>query len=164
MLVLQGNASVFRAYCDQLTKHIPPGEIGRYFLVGMCNTAFGYATFALLTWLLDRYIPVSYLAASAIAGVLNITFSFLGYKWFVFRTKGNYLKEWVRCLIVYGGGIIVGLVLLPPTVFLVSWITDNPHAAPYIAGALLLGVQVVASFVGHKRFSFRHAGNDSDRE
>jgi hypothetical protein len=56
---------------------------------------------------------------------------------------------------VYSGGILLGLALLPPTVFLVSYLTGNPRAAPYIAGALLLGVQVILSFLGHKTFSFK---------
>jgi putative flippase GtrA len=145
---------MLRAFLSNLTKHIPPGQLGRYLLVGICNTAFAYGSYALFTALLDRHIPVSYLAASLISSVLNITVSFLGYKWFVFKTRGNYLKEWIRCLTVYSGGIALGLLLLPPTVYAVSHLTGNRGAAPYIAGALVLGVQVILSFVGHKRFSF----------
>ena len=144
-----------RSFLAALTKHIPPGQLGRYLVVGIWNTAFAYGTFALFTALLDRYMPASYLAASLISSVLNITVSFLGYKWFVFKTQGNYLSEWARCLMVYSGGILLGLALLPPTVFLVSYLTGNPRAAPYIAGALLLGVQVILSFLGHKTFSFK---------
>ena len=144
-----------RSFLAALTKHIPPGQLGRYLVVGIWNTAFAYGTFALFTALLDRYMPASYLAASLISSVLNITVSFLGYKWFVFKTQGNYLREWARCLMVYSGGILLGLALLPPTVFLVSYLTGNPRAAPYIAGALLLGVQVILSFLGHKTFSFK---------
>jgi putative flippase GtrA len=103
-------------------------------------------------------MPASYLAASLISSVLNITVSFLGYKWFVFRTKGHYLGEWLRCLAVYSGTIALGLVLLPPTVLLVGYVTGNPRSAPYIAGALLMGVQVILSFLGHKTFSFRARG------
>jgi putative flippase GtrA len=98
------------------------------------------------------------MAASLLSAMLNITVSFLGYKWFVFKTRGNYLKEWGRCLMVYSGSILLGLALLPPTVFLVSYLTGNPSAAPYIAGALLLGLQVILSFLGHKRFSFKEGG------
>ena len=148
---------MFRSFFASQTKHLPPGQLARYLVVGSWNAAFGYSTFALFTWLLDRYMPASYMVASLIASVLNITVAFLGYKWFVFKTRGNYLKEWIRCLIVYSGGIVLGLALLPPTVFLASWITGNPRAAPYIAGALLLGVQVVVSFLGHKNFSFKRA-------
>jgi len=153
-----------REFLAALTKHIPPGQLGRYLVVGIWNTAFGYATFALFTALLDRYMPASYLAASLIASVLNITVSFLGYKWFVFRTRGNYLKEWVRCLIVYSSGIALGLALIAPAVWLVSQVTGDPRSAPYIAGALLLGVQVILSFLGHKTFSFREGATPTSRQ
>lgn len=139
----------------KLTTHIPAGQLGRYLAVGIWNTVFGYSTFAFFTALLDRYIPASYMAASLLASVLNITVSFLGYKWFVFQTQGNYLKEWSRCLVVYSGSILVGLILLPPMVFSVTYLTSNPKAAPYIAGALLLGVQVVLNFLGHNAYAFR---------
>lgn len=143
------------SFLRTLTRHVPAGLLGRYLVVGIGNTAFGYGTFALFTALLDRHMPASYMAGSLLSSVLNITVSFLGYKWFVFKTKGNYLREWTRCLVVYSGGIALGLALLPPTVFLVSYLTGNPGAAPYIAGALLLGVQVILSFIGHKTFSFK---------
>src|SRR5262245_9929820 len=95
-----------RSHIDSLFRHIPKKQFGRYLLVGIWNAAFGYGTFALFTWILDHYMPASYMAASLIASVLNITVAFLGYKWFVFKTRGNYLKEWVRCLMVYSGGIV----------------------------------------------------------
>ena len=118
---------MFRPFFSSLTKHIPPHQLGRYLAVGIWNTAFAYATFALFTALLDRYIPASYLAGSVLSALLNITVSFLGYKWFVFKTKGNYLKEWWRCLMIYSGSIVLGLALLPPTVLVVSYVTDSPR-------------------------------------
>lgn len=144
-----------RIFIVSLTRHIPPQQLKRYLLVGIANTLFAFGSFAAFTALLDPYIPASYMAAGLLSSVLNITVSFLGYKWFVFKTRGNYLKEWVRCLMVYGGSILVGLALLPPTVFLVNLATGDRRSAPYIAGALLLGVQIILSFLGHKNFSFR---------
>ena len=137
-----------------LARQIPSGQFGRYLAVGLWNTAFGYGTYALLTSLLEGYVPAAYLVASLLASVLNITVSFLGYKWLVFKTRGNYFKEWLRCLMVYSGSIALGLVLLPPAVFLVGELTGSPRSAPYIAGALVMGVQVIISFLGHRRFSF----------
>jgi hypothetical protein len=66
----------------------------------------------------------------------------------VFKTKGNYLREWARCLMVYSGSIVLGLALLPPMVLAVKYATGNPGAAPYIAAALLMGRQVILSFLG----------------
>ena len=137
-----------------LTRHIPPDQLGRYVVVGIWNTAFAYGSYAVLTWLLDRHIAAGYLLASAVSSILNITVSFLGYKWFVFRTTGNYLNEWFRCLAVYGTSIVVGVVLLFPTVWILTSLTGNRRAAPYIAGALLMCVNVLLSFLGHRTFTF----------
>ena len=98
---------------------------------------------------------MSYVAGGLLSSLINITVSFLGYKWFVFRTKGHYLREWARCVMVYSGSIVLGMALLPPTVFTVEVVTANPRTSPYIAAALLLGMQVVLSFLGHRSFSFK---------
>lgn len=147
---------MLRSILVSLAKHIPADQLGRYLVVGIWNTAFAYGSFVLFTAILDRYIPASYMAGSLLSSVLNITVSFLCYKWFVFKTHGKYLREWMRCLIVYSGGILMGLALLPMIVFVVSYTSGNPGKAPYIAGALLLGVQVILSFFGHKNFSFNN--------
>jgi putative flippase GtrA len=138
-----------------LAAHFPPGQFVRYLLVGMWNTLFGYSLYAALTAGLTPLIPYSYMVASVLANVVSITVAFLGYKWFVFRTKGNYLREWARCVAVYSSAMAVGLALLPILVGLVRHYTRYQGQAPYIAGALLTGVSVVFSFVGHRRFSFR---------
>ena len=41
----------------------------------------------------------------SLANLIAITVAFLGYKWFVFRTRGNYLVEWIRCFGVYGSSM-----------------------------------------------------------
>ncbi len=139
----------------RLAAWFPPGQFVRYVVVGAWNTLFGYATFAALTALLAPVIPYSYMAASLLSSVVNITVAFLGYKWFVFKTKGNYLREWARCVVVYSGSIAVSLALLPVLVAIISHATQYKREAPYIAGALLTVVSVVFSFVGHRKFSFR---------
>lgn len=149
---IAGNVSI--GWFAKLTRHIPPGQFGRYLLVGMGNTLFGYGSFALLTAILNPFVPHSYILACGISGLLNITFSYSTYKWFVFRTKGNYVQEWSRCVAVYSSWIIVGMLLLPLLVFLIRRETRFATTAPFVAGALLTGVGVVYSFLGHKKFSF----------
>jgi putative flippase GtrA len=140
---------------QSLTGYIPTGRFVMYLLVGGFNTAFAYGMYALITYLLAGVIPASYLAGSLLSSLLNITVSYFGYKWFVFKTRGNYLLEWTRCIVVYSGAIGLGLVMLPPAVFLIQCLTGNPRSAPYVAGALVLGGQAVISFVGHRNFTFR---------
>jgi len=149
-----GGASITRRLTS-LTRHIPPGQLGRYLLVGIWNTAFGYGTFAAFTALLYRYGKNSYLAAMVLSGLLNITVAFLGYKWFVFKTKGNYLKEWLRCLSVYGGSMLFSFLTLPGLVIALREWFGYDRGAPYLAGAILTGVGVVVGFFGHKHISFR---------
>jgi putative flippase GtrA len=145
-----------------LTRHIPPRQFGRYLLVGAWNTAFGYATFAILTAVFDKFVPQSYMLASVLSAGINITVSFLGYKWFVFKTKGNYLREWLRCVGVYGGNILFGLALLPILVFVLRHHFGLQKQAPYIGGALLTGFTVLVSFFGHKHFSFKPAASERE--
>jgi len=116
---------------------------------------FGYGTYALLTAALARVVPHSYIFASIIAAPVNITFSYLGYKWFVFKTRGNYLREWTRCFVVYGSSMVLGIILLPPVVVLLRWSSGLDRSAPYIGGAVVMGFGVIYSFLGHKKFSFR---------
>ena len=110
-----------------LTRHIPPGQFARYLVVGVWNTAFAYATFAFFTAILDKVVPQSYMLASVLSSLINISVSFLGYKWFVFKTKGNYLREWIRCVGVYGGNILFGLAVLPVMVYGLRHYTHLEH-------------------------------------
>jgi putative flippase GtrA len=137
----------------------------RYLAVGACNTAFGYGCFALLTLLLTPIFTYGYVLASLLANLFSITFAFFGYKWFVFKTKGNYLREWIRCVGVYATSMIVSAAALP---FVVGFIRRQPghdRSAPYIAGAIVLVFSVLFSFFGHRHISFADANQplQSDR-
>jgi putative flippase GtrA len=146
---------------SSLTRHIPPGQLVRYLIVGVWNTAFGYGTYAAFTALLARYGKDSYLAAMVLSNIVNITIAFLGYKWFVFKTKGNYLKEWLRCVSVYSGSIFISFIALPGLVFALRKWFGYDRGAPYLAGAILTAVTVVISFFGHKHISFRPDRKDT---
>ena len=145
----------FATKLGSLTSHIPPGQFFRYLIVGGVNTLFGYGCYALLTAILQPRIPHGYVVANLLASVINISFSYLGYKWLVFKTRGNYLREWLRALAVYSTAILVGTALLPVIVFVIRRTTRFASAAPYIAGAILIGFTTIYSFLGHRNFSFR---------
>ena len=132
----------------------------QYLAVGACNTIFGYGCFALFTLLLSPLLSYGYVVASLLANLFSITFAFLGYKWFVFKTHGNYLKEWVRCLGVYAGSMILSAAALPFVVGIIRRQPGHDRSAPYIAGAIVLVFSVVFSFFGHRHISFAD-GNQS---
>lgn len=168
----------------------PVGQFLRYVCVGVFNTFFGYLSFVVILTLLNAAVPARLLyltvvAASVLSMPLNITVAYLGYKLFVFRTKGNYLGEWLKCFAVYGTAMIPGLVILSALTRLLQstirghavWLhallgaaeghlSGRPLAllqhiatgrsmAGYLAGAVVIGVSTVYSFVGHKKVTFR---------
>ena len=179
-----------RGKLHNLVNLFPRGQFLRYLCVGAFNTLFGYLCFAIILTLLNAVMPARLLyltvvLASVISVPPNITFSYLGYKFFVFRTKGNYLSEWLKCFAVYGTGMIPGLVALSAlTRFLQTMIhqhaaalhawlgavefhfTGRPLAllqhiatgkamAGYLAGAIVIAISTIYSFIAHKKVTFR---------
>jgi len=149
-------------------KRVTSAQFVRYIIVGGWNTAFGYGTFVFFTFLFTKHSVHGYIYASVLSNLLSITVAFFGYKFFVFKTKGNYLKEWSRCMIVYGSAAIPGIFFLPiiknAIVFstpihaqlTIFGFTLHLHTlAPYLAGAAITACTVVYSFFGHRKFSFK---------
>jgi len=136
-------------------------QLMRYILIGGLNTVFGYGMFALLTWSFRGMNSYSYMYAAVLANFITISVAFLGYKWFVFRTSGNYLAEYIRCFGVYGSSVLIALAGLPILVAILRRGLHRPEQAPYIAGAIMLVVTVMLSFLGHKNISFRRNQPDS---
>jgi putative flippase GtrA len=139
-----------------------PATLIRFVAVGACNTVFGYGCFAFFTMLLMPLVAYGYVVASLLSNLVAITFSFLGYKWFVFKTHGHYLKEWIRCVGVYTGSMLLSAAALPFLVSVVRRQTGNARTAPYIAGAIVLIFSVVFSFFGHRHLSFGGSKQSSE--
>jgi len=121
-------------------------RVARYLIVGGWNTVFGIGVYALLYWLLAP--AWNYLVIAIPANILAITNAYLGYKLAVFRTRGNWWREYWRCYVVYGGGALLGMVLLW---MLVSGLGFHPVPAQIATTALT----IIGSYLGHKYFSFR---------
>ncbi len=148
-------------------KHLfPPGQVLRYLVVGVINTGLGYGLFVLCLYLLNRISPARFLyltviAASLISTPINITISYFNYKFFVFRTRGNHLREWLRAFGVYGVSMLPGLLALSALTRLLQTLLHG-HApfgkgtAGYFAGAVVTGCSTIVSFIGHKKITFRH--------
>lgn len=146
-------------WLSRVTRRVPTGQFLRYLLVGIWNTVFGYGTYALLTALLMPKLRFGYIYAAVLSNLISITVAFFGYKIFVFKTKGNYLVEWFRCILIYGAGMLPGLVLLPLVVEGLHHGFGLERSAPYLGGALVMGLTVIASFFGHRYFTFRNPRN-----
>ncbi len=177
-----------RRRLQALVNRLSGGQFLRYLGVGLFNTVFGYSTFAGILFLLTHITPPRFLyltvvAASLLSTPLNITVAYLGYKFLVFKTRGNYLVEWFKCFGVYGLGMLPGLLALSAVTRLLQTeihshgpalhttlssaathlhaatltrrLSSGKAAAGYLAGALVQGFTTVFSFVGHKKVTFK---------
>lgn len=126
----------------------------RFLVIGGWNTGSGFLVFALLYYLLSPH--VHYMAILAATVVLNVTNAFICYKFIVFRTRGNYLREYFRFYAVYAVPIGLGFVLLP---FTIEVLKLNAYLAQALVTFLLAGV----SYLGHKHISFRKPVGDQMR-
>jgi putative flippase GtrA len=145
---------------EKLSKQVPGGELLRYLCVGVFNTLFGYATFALALHLLNHALPQRYLyftvvLASVVSTPLNITVAYFGYKFFVFRTRGRYLVEWLKCFAVYGTAMLPGLFALSALTRILQANLSHKSMAGYLAGGIVTTFTTLYSFLGHKNITFK---------
>ncbi len=135
-------------------------ESVRYLVVGGFNTLFAIALARIFVFPVQLLFPKLSLAvalpiANYTSWPFTITVSFLGFKWFVFRTHGNYLREWLKCFAVYGVTLpIPGIVLPLFTALFVHYPLTTKHAALL---ALIINSGAIATFayIAHKKFSFK---------
>lgn len=132
----------------------------KYLLVGVWNTVFGYVLYALITWILDTHyhIPFSYMYSFVISNIISVTQAFVAHKYLVFKTRGNFWKEYRKGMIVYGTTAFFSFISLPFAVRLCSIFLPDMFKwlDKYIGGLLVNGIAAIASFFGHNKITFRH--------
>lgn len=117
----------------------------RYLFVGGFNTAAGYTIGVAIYKNFGSNLGVVWVGV--ICNALSITVSFLTYKTLVFRTKGMWLSEYMKSYVVYGGISLIGIFFL--------WLfVDQMKMSIWIAQALVMGITVLMSYIGHSRFTF----------
>jgi putative flippase GtrA len=123
-----------------------------YLVVGGWNTAFGYAIWAVLQYLLGD--TLHYLVIVLISWPIAVLNAYVGYRYVVFRSRGPIRKELPRFSMVYVGGLVANLLLLPVALVLLPF-------SIYVVQALFMTGVIVASYVAHKYYSF---GGDQHRD
>ncbi len=119
-------------------------EFIRFLFIGAWNTGFGYLVFVALI-----YSPwkLHYVIVLIISNIITITNAYLCYKFFIFKTRGNYFSEYIKSYVVYGTNFLINLALLP-------FFVEILKIRPVISQAMLIPLTVVISYFGHKHFSF----------
>jgi len=154
-----------------MRRLLPPVQVIRFLAVGVWNTLFALLLSTVLVAFYSHILPHKWILftadfASITAKPIAITMAFLCYKHFVFHTRGNYLREWIKCFAVYGVGTIPELVALPlatkffllfPLGFLSPLFTRIHISNPAAVLAILVVAVFTAiySYFAHKKFSFK---------
>lgn len=117
----------------------------RFLLVGGYNTVFSYLLYILFLYLLNNDSPQIALILSFLISSLN---SYLTQKFFVFNTRGHYLKEYLRCVETWGIAYLFNVGLL--------WICIHYlKLNAYIAQIPVLILISIINYILLKYFAFR---------
>lgn len=117
----------------------------RFVVVGVCNTAFGYACFAIIFLAAGNHLH--YLLIQLIAHFLSVCNAFVWHRRVTFRSTSSWPKEFVRFNVSYLGALAFGLVAMPALV-------GGIGLDPLIAAAIVMIATVGLSYGLHKFFSF----------
>ncbi len=144
-----------RIWVEHAADRLIPRRLQRYreqilyLAVGGWNTLFGYLVFVVLYALFGSV--VNYAVVIVISYVIAIANAYIGYRYVVFRSHGGVLHELPRFSLVYLVTMVVNLVFFPLAV------DALPISAYAVQAIFTIGV-VIASYLGHKHFSFRRGG------
>jgi putative flippase GtrA len=117
----------------------------RYLLVGGVNTLAGYCIGVGFYKLLGGKYNIFWIGI--FSNIFSITFSFLAYKIFVFRTRGMWINEYIKSFILYGGVALISIFFL--------WLfVEKMRITIWIAQAIVIFVTVIISYIGNSRFTF----------
>jgi putative flippase GtrA len=119
----------------------------RYLIAGAWNTIFGYSLGVILFLLLTDFVHTAIIAL--ICNLIAMAMSFVVYKLFVFKTSGNWIREYIKAFIVYGNAAVISIFLIWLFVDIIGWNI-------WTSQALTIVITVLISYIGHKQFTFKN--------
>lgn len=117
----------------------------RFLFIGGVNAAISYVIFALALFCLGEQ---HYQACVILQWTLSSVFSYFNQKFFVFCTKGNYLKEYLKCCSTWAVSYLLNVIILE---LLVRFAVKNVYLSQFISIFLVS----VVTYVLFKYFAFR---------
>ncbi len=116
----------------------------RFLLVGGFNTVVSYLIFAFLY----KVVGLHYNVALPVQYMITVNMSILTMRYYVFRSKGDFLKEFTKAWSVYIFMFFFNAAMLNLFVQIMG-------LPPLLAQALYLTISTVVTFILHKYLSFR---------
>ena len=119
----------------------------KFIIFGIINTLFGYISGVTIYMLLIELFGI--IIIGIINNIITITFSFITFKIFVFKTRNNnWIKEYLKCYVVYGIKAII-------SIFILWGCIDIFELNIFISQATAILITVVITYKGHKNFTFK---------
>jgi putative flippase GtrA len=118
----------------------------RFLIVGGINTIFGLSIYPLL-YIATRRFDLSYLWLLVPSQIIAISFSYMTFKYFVYKTEGNYFKEYGIFSFFHIVMFMLNLVALP---FFVEVFGINPMISQVLFGLFVAST----SYIWYKKVTF----------
>ena len=117
----------------------------RFLIIGAVNAAISYAIFAAALYLIGQN---HYQICVALQWGISSIFSYLNQKFFVFCTKGNYVKEYLKCCTTWLVSYLINVLILET---LMKFVLKNAYIGQFISIFLVS----VITYVLFKYFAFK---------
>ena len=117
----------------------------RFLLIGGVNAVISYIIFVFAVWLIGAD---HYQICVILQWTISSIFSYFNQKFFVFCTKGNYLKEYLKCCSTWMLSYVLNVIILE---LLVRFAIKNVYLSQFIS----LFVVSIVTYVLFKYFAFR---------
>ena len=117
----------------------------RFIIIGGINAAISYVIFIIAIMILGKE---HYQICVALQWLLSSIPSYLNQKFFVFCTKGNYIKEYLKCCSTWAVSYFLNAIILE---ILVQYVLKNV----FIAQLLSIFIVSIITYILFKVFAFR---------
>ena len=117
----------------------------RFIIIGSINAAISYLIYALAVFVIGEH---HYQLCVFLQWGLSSVISYLNQKFFVFCTKGNYLKEYLKCCTTWGISYLLNVVILE---IFVRYLIKNVYIAQFIS----LFIVSISTYILFKCFAFK---------
>lgn len=125
----------------------------RFMIIGFINAVNSYIIFAIALFLIGKE---HYQLCVTLQWTVSSVFSYLTQKFFVFCTRGNYIKEYIKCCTTWFVSYLLNVVVLE---LLVRFAIKNV----YVSQMLSIMIVSIATYILFKYFAFRVRGDKGEQ-
>jgi len=117
----------------------------RFLVIGCINAGVSYIIYAICVLIFGAE---HYQLCVALQWILSSVISYLNQKFFVFCTRGNYVKEYLKCCSTWAVSYVLNVIILE---IFVRYLIKNVFVAQFIS----LFLVSIATYVLFKFFAFK---------